>query len=302
MKNEIIGLYLITEKATGRMYVGLSGARGGIEGRWVGHKKRFPEALFSYEILLPCPPGTTRAELSNLEKFYIRELDCVEPKGFNRTSGGCGKTEKSEASKKRTSETMKGRPANNKGKPLSKKSREKIKIASTGRKHSEETKKKLSVSKTGKKLSEEHKKKSAAALEKARKTARSEEARANISAAVKASWVGRVISEEERAKRSAARKGKVGPNKGKKFSEEHRKNIAEANRRKAPKSEETKAKQSATMKGRVKGPMSEEQKKKLSEGAKARAALKRAAEATATAALEAFLTLDINSSLNEEAL
>jgi hypothetical protein len=273
MQNKTIGIYLITERATGKMYVGLSGARGGIEGRWVGHKKRFPEEHFTYEILLPCPAGTTRAELSNLEKFYVRELDCMEPKGFNRTSGGCGKTEKSEASKKRTSETMKGRPANNKGMPLSKKSREKIKIASTGRKHSEETKKKLSVSKTGKKLSEEHKKKSATALKKARKIPRSEEARANMSAAQKASWVGRVISEETSKKLASGRKGKVGPNKGKKFSEEHRKNIAEANRRKAPKSEET--------------------RKKQSESLKARLALKRAAKAAAIAALEALLAPEI---------
>jgi len=109
MQNKIIGIYLITEKATGKMYVGLSGGRDGIEGRWFKHRKRFPEALFSYEIFHPCPSGTTRAELSLLEKFYIRELDCMEPNGFNRTSGGTGSTEVSEATKKRQSEAGKNR-------------------------------------------------------------------------------------------------------------------------------------------------------------------------------------------------
>ena len=107
------------------MYVGLSGGRDGIEGRWVKHKKRFPEDLFSYEILLPCPRGTTRSELSLLEKFYIRELDCMEPMGFNLTSGGTQSTEVSEVTRKRQSEAHKGQVPHNKGKPASAETRAK---------------------------------------------------------------------------------------------------------------------------------------------------------------------------------
>lgn len=206
MKNKTCGIYLITEKATGKMYVGLAKRRDGIEGRWYDHKKRFPQDLFTYEILLPCPPGTTREELSNLEKFYIRELDCVEPNGFNKTSGGCGKTELSEEQKakrrgrvhsKKTrdkmSATRKGRAPHNKGKPMS-----------------EETKAKQSAAQKGK--------------SKNKGRVCSEEERAKRSAALK----GRVCSEETRAKISAALKRRVSPPKRNPLSEETKAKLSAA--------------------------------------------------------------------------
>jgi hypothetical protein len=134
-------------------------------------------------------------------------------------------------------------------------------------------------------LSEEQKAKLSAALKG--------KVRGPLSEETKAKLRGRVQSEEEKAKQSAAQKGRVSPNKG------------------VPMSEETKAKISAAQKGRAqkrrvsppkRNPLSEETKAKLSTAAKARLALKRAAKAAATAALEAFLTIDINFSLNEEAL
>ena len=182
MKNVTIGIYVITEKATGKMYVGLSGAKDGIEGRWDGHKKRFPEELFFYEIIHPCPSGTTRADLSRLEKFYIRELDCMEPSGFNKSKGGAGSScvgpmskevrekisegnkgknkgrklgPRSEEQKKKQSESMKGRK---KG-PMSEEQKKKIGASSAGRVQSEESKRKKSEVQKGRVVPEERKKK-----------------------------------------------------------------------------------------------------------------------------------------------
>jgi hypothetical protein len=191
MKNKTCGIYLITEKATGKMYVGLAKRRDGIEGRWYDHKKRFPQDLFSYEILLPCPPGTTREELSNLEKFYIRELDCVEPNGFNKTSGGCGKTELSEEQK-----------AKRRGRVHSKKTRDKRSAALKGRVCSEETRAKISAAAKRRvsppkrnPLSEETK----AKLSEARKAvaARKRAAKAAAVAALEALLTAEIISTSE---------------------------------------------------------------------------------------------------------
>jgi hypothetical protein len=199
MKNKTYGIYLITEKATGRMYVGLAGAKRGIKERWRDHKKRFPGELFSYEILHPCPPGTTTEELSLLEKFYIRELDCMEPNGFNRTSGGCGSTEVSAESRKRRSEALKGK---NKGRPSHNK----------GKTASEETKKRQSEAMMGRK-----------------KGSMSEEQKLKISVTLS----GHTQSEESKRKKSETMKGRPSHNKGKTLSEETKKKIAEARRRQA---------------------------------------------------------------------
>jgi hypothetical protein len=189
MQNTTFGIYVITEKATGKMYVGLSGARDGIEGRWVKHKKLFPQDLFTYEILLPCPPGTTRAELSILEKFYIKELDCMVPCGFNLTSGGTRGTEVSEETRKKQSAAqkgipkseehkakLKGRVAANKGKPMSEE--QKAKISAANKDHVAPNK--------GKPMSEEEKAKRSATQKGRVKGPMSEEERAKRSAALKA--------------------------------------------------------------------------------------------------------------------
>jgi hypothetical protein len=257
MQNKIIGIYLITEKATGKMYVGLSGGRDGIEGRWFKHRKRFPEALFSYEIFHPCPSGTTRAELSLLEKFYIRELDCMEPNGFNRTSGGTGSTEVSEATKKRQSEAGKNRA------PASAEARANMSAFQKGRVKSAEHVAKVAAAQRGKTVSKE--------------------TRAKQSEAAKAYYDS--ATPEEKQKRSEAVKASLA-------NEETKKRQSEAGKNRAPASAEARANMSAFQKGRVKGPMSEEQKLKLSQAAKERAVLKRAARAEALAVLEASLLQD----------
>lgn len=70
-------------------------------------------------------------------------------------------------------------------------------------------------------------------------------------------------SEEAKKKMSEAKKGKPGPNKGKKFSKEHCKNLSIAHKNQSP-SEETKRKISAFFKDRPRKSHSEETKRKIS--------------------------------------
>jgi hypothetical protein len=220
MKNKTtsitVGIYLITEKATGKMYVGLAGGRGGIEGRWKFHKSSqgdYPENFFSYEILHPCPPGTTRAELSLLEKFYIKELGCMSPDGFNLTSGGTRSTEVSEVTRKRHSESKKGKPPNNAGKPQSEEAKRKKSETLKGRVRgpmSEEHKKNISVSKKDKSspalrkpkgpMSEEQKKKQSEAQRGRVKGPMSEDQKKKQSEAMKAREAS--MTQEQKRERS----------------------------------------------------------------------------------------------------
>jgi len=81
MKNKTIGIYLITEKETGRdVYVG----QGDVYGRWKAHRKNYPEELFEYRILLECP----RIDLNFWEQHYIRVLKTHWSEGGNNQTWG----------------------------------------------------------------------------------------------------------------------------------------------------------------------------------------------------------------------
>ena len=82
MQNKTIGIYLITERATRRdVYVG----QGIVDDRWKKHRKKYPEELFDYRILLECP----RTELDHWEQHYVRVLKTHWSEGgFNQTWGG----------------------------------------------------------------------------------------------------------------------------------------------------------------------------------------------------------------------
>ncbi len=194
MKNVTIGIYLITERATGRdVYVG----QGIVYRRWRHHQKKFPKDCFDYRVLLECP----RTELDFWEQHYIRVLKTHWTEGGeNQTWGGqyWPRPEEplSPATRAKISAALKGRVAPNKGVPMSEETKAKLK----GRTHSEESRAKQSASQKGRPgrvQSEE---------EKAKRRGRvmPEEERAKLSAALK----GRVQSEEEKAKRSAAAKAR----------------------------------------------------------------------------------------------
>ena len=81
MKNKTIGIYLITEKETGRdVYVG----QGDVYSRWKAHRRKYPEELFDYRILLECP----RIDLNFWEQHYIRALKTHWSEGGNNQTWG----------------------------------------------------------------------------------------------------------------------------------------------------------------------------------------------------------------------
>ena len=75
------GIYQITCKITALAYVGQS---KNISNRWKRHHKRFNQALFDYEILEIC----SEAKLNERERYHVKDKNCVEPFGFNKTRGG----------------------------------------------------------------------------------------------------------------------------------------------------------------------------------------------------------------------
>ena len=133
------GIYRITEKETGRHYIGQS---RNIENRWKTHHKRFSPELFSYHIVITCVPEDE--VLDCLEKFCIADFK-AKMLGFNVTKGGNGawgsknpeetRRKKSENGKnisdetrRKLSEAMKGnkRAAGNKGKPFTEERKKKL--------------------------------------------------------------------------------------------------------------------------------------------------------------------------------
>lgn len=80
-KSPVIGIYCITEQATGKKYVGQS---RNIKRRWSTHLQRFSPQTHDYEILEEC----SLKELDEVERRYIKELDTRYPNGFNKTVGG----------------------------------------------------------------------------------------------------------------------------------------------------------------------------------------------------------------------
>ena len=115
-------------------------------------------------------------EVENEEEMYRKEVELIsfyhsnDPEyGYNNSSGGEKSASgciRSEEYRKKQSESKKGKPAWNKGKPRSEETKKKISEAhkgkptwNKGKSHSEETRKKIAESKKGKHLSEETRKK-----------------------------------------------------------------------------------------------------------------------------------------------
>ena len=128
MKTKTTGIYKITERSTGKCYIGQS---KNIEGRWKKHHKRFPPSGFDYDIIRT----TENAKFSNaFEKYYINFYDSHR-NGFNKTVGGSGI----------------------KVIFVDENTRKKLSAAKTGKKASAEAKVKMSAAKTGRPKTAEHK-------------------------------------------------------------------------------------------------------------------------------------------------
>ena len=211
----MIGIYKITNKLNGKVYIGQS---IDIDTRWRQHInakdnyaihnaiKKYGEENFSFEVLLECPAEM----LDAWERDMIALYDCISPKGYNLTEGG-GRCKYSEETRLKMSNARKGihlseetrlKMSNiRKGRHLSEETKIKIGNAQKGIPRSEEFKRKISEANKGKNLSEEHKRKISESMKGIH---RSEETRRKMSEVNK----GKHFSEETKHKISESHKGK----------------------------------------------------------------------------------------------
>ena len=280
------GIYMIQNKVNNKMYIGQA---VDIEDRWGEHRrglrggyhpnkhlqnswKRDGEENFEFSILLEC----AESQLNTFEEYYILELMTYNDRvGYNKTYGG-GSGRPTEETKRKLSESIKGKYCGEKsywyGKHRSEEVKRKISESLKGKQLSEEAKRKISEFQKGKQLSEETKRKMS---ESSKGKQLSEETKRKMSESKK----GRPHSEETKRKMSESLKGEKNPNYGKQLSEEHKRKLSEAKKgEKHPnygkhRSEETKRKISESRKGKYCGEKhpnygkhrSEETKRKISE-------------------------------------
>lgn len=151
------GIYKITRKDTGQMYIGLS---EGIEDRWYGHIyssnlkcsyvdraiKKYGADKFDLEIIEELP--NDRPLLMKREKYWIAYYNTYENDfHYNLSPGGDFSPSKLPKVKAKISKA-------HKGKKIPEEIKEKISKTLSGRKFSQETKEKISKSMSGRKLSQ----------------------------------------------------------------------------------------------------------------------------------------------------
>jgi group I intron endonuclease len=205
------GVYLITNRVNGKVYVGSTARYKGIPSRISCHKTqlrkgkhgnlilqrawdKYGEDAFEFSVLTTCPPE----DCIRLEQIFIDQYNAADRKyGYNICP-----TAASTLGTKRTAEQVERIAAKLRGKkrtPLSEEHKAKISLSLKGMKRSVESRIKLSIARTGSKLSQEHKDK-LAEIGKGRKM--SPEAIAKTAAAHR----GMKRSAETKAKLSAARR------------------------------------------------------------------------------------------------
>lgn len=151
-------IYVHTNKINGKKYVGQTCQIP--EQRWKNGKgyhnniyftraiQKYGWENFQHEII---KNNLSKEEADDIEKSLIKELNTLNPNGYNAKDGGSN-GRPSEETRRKLSESHKGYiPSDETRKKLSK--------ASKGRKHSDETKKKISKINKGRKFSEEVRKK-----------------------------------------------------------------------------------------------------------------------------------------------
>lgn len=223
-QSKICGVYKITHIASGKSYIGIS---KDIYRRWVQHKswvntgarrsaiysamQKYGIDAFSWQIIEEC----SKDDLEMREQHWIAVFDTFR-NGYNLTAGGEYNKEVSEETRKRMSESHKGKKQTQEliekrvkrgsehfayGKQRDVATKQKISQSLTGKKHSEETKAKQSKAHTGRKMSQESVEKSRIARTGMKF---SEQAKKNLSEAHK----GNKHSEETKRKMSEAHKAR----------------------------------------------------------------------------------------------
>ena len=153
-------IYLRTNKINGKQYVGQAVNIRKRENQWnsIGHyagkaidaaRKKYGIDAFDFKILIECEDE----ELNKWERYYIEKLNTKVPYGYNMTDGGDGKSGciPSQETRKKLSESHKGKQIWCKGKHLSEEHKKKIADGNRGKKHSEKSKRKMSESRKGEK-------------------------------------------------------------------------------------------------------------------------------------------------------
>lgn len=148
------GIYKITNKLNGKMYIGQS---VDIEKRWLAHKRlsktddghlysamrNYGLDNFTFSLICEVPESA----LDQYEISYIKYYETTDPeKGYNKKDGGA-KGRHSEESKKKMSESQKGVNHPLFGKPRSVETKNKMSESHKGKKMSEESKQKMSEAK-----------------------------------------------------------------------------------------------------------------------------------------------------------
>ena len=155
-------IYLNTDLKTGKQYTGqhhynkegeLDPNYHGSGVLWTKVLKKRPKELIKEEYIKTC---YSEEEMCRDEQYYIKFFDTLYPNGYNLTEGGEGGIH-CEETRKKISDAHKGKPAPNKGKPMSEEQKKKLSFARKGKsspnkgKHlSEDYKRKISESKKGK--------------------------------------------------------------------------------------------------------------------------------------------------------
>lgn len=154
------GVYKITNLITNQLYIGSAAGKTGFKRRFETHKyqlrrnispcvilqnswNKYGEENFKFEILEKCTPEYCIKR----EQYFI---DTLNPYlNVLKTAGNRLGSKHTKESRRKISEKMKGKPANNKGVSPSKEAIEKQRAKMIGRKASEKTKEKIRLSKIG---------------------------------------------------------------------------------------------------------------------------------------------------------
>lgn len=134
-------IYKITNLLNGKIYIGQT--RQKLNDRIRQHKnckkkcgidiaiQKYGIENFKIDVVEEVPVEM----LSEREIFWIAELNAKVPNGYNLTEGGEGGSgcSPSDETRKKISNSLKGRPAHNKGVPCSQSTRDKISAANKGR-------------------------------------------------------------------------------------------------------------------------------------------------------------------------
>lgn len=134
-------------KSDGRKYFGITSQK--IQHRWRGDGSGYKTSVHFYRAIqkygwdnffhFVIADGLSRDEAEKMEKEMIAKYDTTNAdKGFNIAEGGKSNSgfHHSQEARAKISATMKGKPANNKGKPRSKDAIEKARMSNIGKKRS----------------------------------------------------------------------------------------------------------------------------------------------------------------------